>query len=53
MNFNQDNIDKDILPSSGAGQEGTDDVVDNYLKDTPGQIKNIQSFKQYIKQGEE
>jgi hypothetical protein len=48
-----DNIQKDILPKSGAGQEGTDEVVDTYLKDTPGQEKGILSFRNYLKQQEE
>jgi RNA polymerase sigma factor (sigma-70 family) len=29
---------KDILPKSGAGQEGTDELVATYKKDTPGQM---------------
>ena len=29
---------KDILPKSGAGQEGTDELVTTYKKDTPGQM---------------
>lgn len=31
----------------GAGEYGTKEVVDKYMKDTPGQ--NITSFKKYIK----
>lgn len=38
----------DILTKSGAGQEGTDELVNTYKKDTPGQNK-IKSFKEYTK----
>jgi hypothetical protein len=31
------NIKSDILPVSGAGQDGTDILVKNYKRDTPGQ----------------
>jgi hypothetical protein len=31
------NIKPDILPVSGAGQDGTDILVKNYKRDTPGQ----------------
>jgi len=31
------NVKPDILPVSGAGQEGTDTLVKKYKKDTPGQ----------------
>lgn len=48
----KENIDKDILPKSGAGQEGTDDLVDTYVKDTPGQSRKFMTFKEYSK-GEE
>ena len=34
----------DILPVSGAGQWGTNTLVNNYKKNTPGQVK---SFKEY------
>jgi hypothetical protein len=40
------NIKKDILPKSGAGQEGTDILRKSYLKDTPNQ--SLKKFKQYI-----
>lgn len=40
-------IKPDILPKSGAGQDGTDELVKTYMKDTPGQ--NLKKFKQYIK----
>jgi hypothetical protein len=43
-------IKSDILPQSGAGQEGTDTLVNNYVKDTPGQVNpRIVNFKNYIK----
>ena len=35
----------DILPVSGAGQDGTDTLVNNYKNDTPGQ--GLKSFKDY------
>lgn len=31
------NVKPDILPVSGAGQEGTDTLVKTYKRDTPGQ----------------
>jgi hypothetical protein len=37
----------DILPPSGAGQDGTDHLVKSYMRDTPGQ--NYKKFKDYIK----
>lgn len=39
------NIKPDILPPSGGGQEGTDTLVNNYKRDTPGQ--NIANFKDW------
>lgn len=44
-----ENIDPDILPRSGAGQDGTKELVKNYLKATPGQKKELISFKDYRK----
>lgn len=38
-------VDPDILPVSGAGQDGTDTLVRNYMKDTPGQ--NVASFRDW------
>ena len=35
----------DILSVSGAGQEGTDTMANNYKNDTPGQ--GLKSFKDY------
>lgn len=37
----------DILPKSGAGQDGTDTLVQSYMRDTPGQ--NYKRFKRYLK----
>lgn len=42
-------IKPDILPVSGAGQWGTDEVVDKYVKDTPGQCK-VKRFSEYKKE---
>lgn len=47
------NISPDILPKAGAGQEGTDEVVDTYLKATPGQEESVLTFKSYLKKQEE
>jgi hypothetical protein len=41
------NIKSDILPVSGAGQEGTDEVRKKYQSGTPGQP--VRSFTDYIK----
>lgn len=41
------NIKPDILPVSGAGQDGTDDVRKKYQSVTPGQP--VRSFTDYIK----
>jgi hypothetical protein len=43
----KEDVDPDILPKSGAGQIGTDTLVQTYIKDTPGQ--KIKKFKDYIK----
>jgi hypothetical protein len=40
-------IKPDILPKSGAGQDGTDTLVKTYMKDTPGQ--SYKKFRDYIK----
>jgi hypothetical protein len=40
-------VKPDILPKAGAGQDGTDELVQSYMKDTPGQ--NYKKFKAYIK----
>lgn len=41
-------IKPDILPPSGAGNDGTDTLVKTYMNDTPGQGK-LKSFKDYRK----
>jgi hypothetical protein len=41
-------VKPDILPKSGAGQDGTNELVNNYKNDTPGQGK-IKSFRDYRK----
>jgi hypothetical protein len=38
----------DILSVSGAGQDGTNTLVNTYKRDTPGQGK-LKSFKQHTK----
>ncbi len=43
----QEEVKSDILPKSGAGQDGTEDLVKSYMKDTPGQ--DFKKFKEYIK----
>lgn len=40
-------VKPDILPKSGAGQDGTAELVKSYMKDTPGQ--NYKRFREYIK----
>lgn len=36
-----------ILPKSGAGAWGTDELVKKYMKDTPGQIKSFKEWKKH------
>jgi hypothetical protein len=43
----KEEIDSDILPKSGAGQDGTDELVKTYIKNTPGQ--SYKKFRDYIK----
>jgi hypothetical protein len=43
----KEEVKPDILPKSGAGQDGTDELVKTYMKDTPGQ--SYKRFKDYIK----
>jgi len=47
--YESKNISPDILPVSGAGQDGTDTLVNNYKNATPGQGKKLKTFKQYNK----
>ena len=37
----------DILPKSGAGAWGTDELVKTYMKDTPGQLKSFKDWKKH------
>lgn len=37
----------DILPKSGAGAWGTDELVKTYMKDTPGQLKSFKEWKKH------
>jgi hypothetical protein len=39
----------DILDKAGAGQEGTDELLNTYINDTPGQSRKLLRFKQYKK----
>jgi hypothetical protein len=39
----------DILPKSGAGAWGTDELVKTYMKDTPGQVMKFKDFKKRTK----
>ena len=42
-------VDPDILPKSGAGQTGTDTLVNSYVRDTPGQVNpRLKKFRDYI-----
>jgi hypothetical protein len=41
------NIKPDILPVSGAGQDGTPELRKKYQSETPGQT--VKSFTDYIK----
>lgn len=45
--------EKDILPKAGAGQEGTDDLIDAYLEDTPGQCDGVLTFREFLKRSED
>ena len=41
-------VKPDILPKAGAGQWGTDELVNTYKNDTPGQnITKFKDFKRY------
>lgn len=47
----KDNISSDILPKAGAGQEGTDELVNTYTSETPGQENwKIKTFKEFSKE---
>jgi hypothetical protein len=43
----KNSVSSDILPKSGAGQQGTDTVRKTYQRMTPGQP--VTSFTDYIK----
>lgn len=45
----EEEVKKDILPKSGAGQWGTDELTNTYIKDTPGQSRRLMRFKEYKK----
>ena len=45
----KEEVKSDILPKSGAGQDGTDTLLKSYMRDTPGQGKKVKSFKDYSK----
>ena len=40
-------VSPDILPKSGAGQDGTSTLTNTYKKDTPGQGQKIKRFKEF------
>ena len=40
-------VSPDILPKAGAGQDGTDTLVNTYKNDTPGQGRKIKRFKEF------
>ena len=46
-----EDVKPDILPKAGAGQWGTDELVNTYKNDTPGQspVKKVKSLKDYKK----
>ena len=43
----KESVNPDILPKAGAGQDGTDTLVNTYKNDTPGQGRKIKRFKDY------
>ena len=43
----KESVSPDILPKAGAGQDGTDTLVNTYKNDTPGQGRKIKRFKDY------
>lgn len=45
----KEEINIDILPKAGAGQDGTEEVVKSYMRDTPGHQKHFKKFKEYLK----
>ena len=43
----KESVNPDILSKAGAGQDGTDTLVNTYKNDTPGQGRKIKRFKDY------
>lgn len=43
-------VKKDILPKSGAGQWGTSVPTKKYMQNTPGQDKDVKTFKDWLTQ---
>ena len=43
----KESVSPDILPKAGAGQDGTDTLVNTYKNDTPGQGRKIKRFKEF------
>lgn len=43
---------KTLVSKSGAGEEGSDELVADYLRDTPGQPMKIKNFKDFHKEGD-
>jgi hypothetical protein len=41
-----ESVSSDILPKSGGGQEGTKELLQSYLKATPGE--KLKKIKKYI-----
>jgi hypothetical protein len=51
MKTGNGNISPDILPKSGAGQEGTDTLVNTYKNATPGQrVGKLKSFRSFAEE---
>jgi hypothetical protein len=46
-----EDVKSNILPKAGAGQWGTDELMNTYKNDTPGQspVKKVKSLKDYKK----
>jgi len=43
----KESVSPDILPKAGAGQDGTNTLVNTYKNDTPEQGRKIKRFKDY------
>jgi len=46
VNEDKKSPNPDILPKAGAGQDGTAELVNTYMRDTPG-YKKLKRFKDY------